>query len=161
MATPTTLPATFVSGDILTAAQMNNLRGAFRILQVLSASTSTQVTSASATFVDVGLSVSITPQSTSSKILLINAQTVYSTGGPIDSDIRFVRDATNIYTSRNAIIPTSAMGLSISNIYLDSPSSTSPMTYKVQGARTAGTGTVLYQVSGVCTSSLIVMEISA
>jgi hypothetical protein len=37
MAAVTPLPATFVSGDVLTAAQMNDLRGAFRVLQVVSA----------------------------------------------------------------------------------------------------------------------------
>ena len=36
MATPTTLPATFVAGNVLTAAQMNDLRGAFRVLQIVS-----------------------------------------------------------------------------------------------------------------------------
>jgi hypothetical protein len=33
MATPTNLPATFVAGNVLTAAQQNGLRGAFRVLQ--------------------------------------------------------------------------------------------------------------------------------
>jgi len=38
MATPTSLPASFTSGQVLTAAQMNNLRGGFRVLQVEQAS---------------------------------------------------------------------------------------------------------------------------
>ena len=43
MATPTSLPATFVAGNVLTAAQMNDLRGAFRIVSVKHASlTATQ-----------------------------------------------------------------------------------------------------------------------
>ena len=33
MATPTNLPATQTSGNVLTAAWLNDLRGAFRILQ--------------------------------------------------------------------------------------------------------------------------------
>jgi hypothetical protein len=37
MATPTNLPASFVSGAILTAAQQNDLRGAFRVGYKLSA----------------------------------------------------------------------------------------------------------------------------
>ena len=36
MATPTTLPATFVSGNVLEALQLNDLRGAFRVLQTVS-----------------------------------------------------------------------------------------------------------------------------
>jgi hypothetical protein len=44
MATPTTLPASFVAGNILTAAQLNNLRGAFRVLQVVQATDATLTT---------------------------------------------------------------------------------------------------------------------
>jgi hypothetical protein len=36
MATPTTLPATFVAGNVLEAEQLNDLRGAFRVLQTVS-----------------------------------------------------------------------------------------------------------------------------
>jgi hypothetical protein len=36
MATPTALPTAFVAADVLTAANMNLLRGAFRVLQVVS-----------------------------------------------------------------------------------------------------------------------------
>ena len=41
MATPTNLPASFVAGAILTAAQQNDLRGAFRVLQVVQGTTTT------------------------------------------------------------------------------------------------------------------------
>ena len=43
MATPTTLPAAFVSGAILTADQMNNLRGAFRVLQVVTSTATANI----------------------------------------------------------------------------------------------------------------------
>ena len=72
MATPTTLPATFVSGDVLTAAQMNDLRGGFRVLQVLSTAKIDTFSSSSTSYVDVtGLSVAITPQFSTSKILVM------------------------------------------------------------------------------------------
>jgi len=74
MATPTSLPATFVAGNVLTAAQMNALRGSFRILQVASTTKtdtfSASVASAGTTSV-TGLSVSITPSSTSSTIFVM------------------------------------------------------------------------------------------
>jgi hypothetical protein len=44
MAAVTTLPAAFVAGNVLTAAQLNNLRGAFRVLQVVQSITTTAVT---------------------------------------------------------------------------------------------------------------------
>lgn len=73
MATPTTLPATFVAGNVLTAAQMNNLRGAFRVLQVVSTTLTTSFTSgAGGAYANVtGLSATITPSATSSKILIM------------------------------------------------------------------------------------------
>ena len=71
MATPTSLPATFVAGNVLTAAQMNDLRGAFRILQVVRATDSTARSTTSTSFVDANISVTITPTSSSSDVLLI------------------------------------------------------------------------------------------
>ena len=63
MATQTNLPAAWTSGQVLTAAALNNLRGAFRIMQIVSATTSTEQSSSSSTYADAtSLSVSITPQ---------------------------------------------------------------------------------------------------
>ena len=70
MATPTTLPATFTAGQVLTAAQMNNLRGAFRILQVVTGTSATNTTTTSTSYVTSGLSASITPSATSSKVMI-------------------------------------------------------------------------------------------
>ena len=70
MATPTTLPATFTAGQVLTAAQQNALRGAFRILQVVSVFKANTFSMTGTTYTDVtGLSVAITPQSSSSQII--------------------------------------------------------------------------------------------
>ena len=77
MATPTTLPASFTAGQILTSSNMNNIRGAFRILQVVQGSTATSVSSSTTTPADTGLTATITPQATSSKILVI----VHQNGG--------------------------------------------------------------------------------
>jgi hypothetical protein len=66
MATPTSLPASFTTGAVLTAAQMNDLRGAFRVLQVLQGNTTSQVANSGTSYIDTGASVTITPSSTSS-----------------------------------------------------------------------------------------------
>ena len=99
MAAVTTLPATFVAGDVLTAAQMNNLRGAFRVLQVVNASTTTLVSNSTNAYVDTGLTATITPSSTSSQILVFVSQNgVYKTNGNAGNrvDINLVRGATQI-----------------------------------------------------------------
>jgi len=56
MATPTSLPATFVAGNVLTAAQMNALRGAFRIVAVKHA----ELTATQSASVASGAKVSVT-----------------------------------------------------------------------------------------------------
>ena len=160
MATPTNLPAAATTGQVYTAANVNDLRGAFRVLQLFSVLGNTQQTTTSTTFGDItGLSVTITPQSTSNKILLISSNSLYAGGAAADAGIRFLRGATNIFTSTQAIMPANSGG-AFSSIYLDSPATTSPTTYKVQVNRAFGTGTVYSNIPSTV-SNLIVCEISA
>ena len=99
MATPTTLPASFSAGAVLTAAQMNNLRGAFRVLQVVGATYSTQTSSSSSTFADTGLTASITPSATSSKILVFVQQAgCGKTSSDTECQLKLVRGVTDIST---------------------------------------------------------------
>jgi hypothetical protein len=76
MATPTNLPASFSVGQVLTAAEMNNLRGAFRILQVVSTSDTTSRTTTGDYPQVSTLNVSITPQSASSQIFIVASLSV-------------------------------------------------------------------------------------
>ena len=76
MATPTTLPSSFTAGQVLTAAQMNDLRGAFRVLQVVSSTWTTAAINSTTTYADTGLTATITPSATSSKVLVFFAQKV-------------------------------------------------------------------------------------
>lgn len=178
MATPTTLPATFVAGNVLTAAQMNDLRGAFRVLQVVQTVKTDTFSTTSSTFVDVtGLSVSITPSSTSSKIL-VYADCKMGQANGIGGHMRLVRDSTAIYVGdaagnrRQATYGGDGSGQQAIyqgvGIYLDSPNTTSATTYKVQFVRTSGTVYLNRQdldsdLSSVprTASSITVMEISA
>ena len=101
MATPTNLPASFTTGAVLTAAQMNDLRGAFRILQVVSGSTTTETSTSSTTHADTTLTATITPQSASSQILVYVSHPSYFKGNGNSSNsinFRLVRGSTNIYT---------------------------------------------------------------
>jgi hypothetical protein len=81
MATPTNLPAAQTTGNVLTAAYVNDLRGAFRVLQVVSTSDTTSRTTTSDYPQVSTLNVTITPQSTSSKIFIFATISTGATGG--------------------------------------------------------------------------------
>jgi hypothetical protein len=187
MATPTTLPASFSSGAVLTAAQMNNLRGAFRVLQVVSTVKTDTFTSTSTSYTDItGLSATITPSATSSKILIM-AQVTGSISNA-NSDAYFVRlaggnsgnfvgDAASLRTraaSASLYAAPAAAWLPYYTLqnqiitYLDSPSTTSATTYKVQIVVPGGTAYINRTgfdadnaYNGRAASSITVMEISA
>jgi hypothetical protein len=185
MATPTTLPASFTAGQVLTAAQMNALRGAFRVLQVVSTAKTDTFTTGSTTYTDItGLTATITPSSTSSKIL-IYAQVSFS-AGPSAGNAAFFRinggNASNfigngastrtqaaIFAPNSASWPVGFTAVTYPIMYLDSPATTSATTYAVQG-RTGTAGTLYINRSDLDTdsanygrvaSSITVMEISA
>ena len=140
------LPA--VSGTILTTTSPK----AGNVLQVLQAVKSDTFSTSSTSYTDVtGLSVSITPTSSSSKILvLLNVN-----GGAQDhASFRLVRGATTIgvgvpsgtqnATTLNNFYVFSNVNQSISGgvTFLDSPATTSATTYKVQGFVQSGQLTV-------------------
>lgn len=160
MAAFTSLPASQTTGNVLTAAYMNDLRGAFRVLQLSSVQGNTQQTSTSATYADVtGLSVTLTPQATTNKVLIISTNSLLASANAADCGIRLLRGATDIFTSVQ-FIGAANTGASVTSIFLDSPATTSATTYKVQFNRNAGTGTVYSSITGTL-SNLVVMEISA
>ena len=162
MATPTNLPADFNPGEVLTAGQMDALRGAFRILQVVSAETTTGVTTTSLTFSDLGLSVSITPQSTSSKILLVSSISLYVDQALSGGSLRYLRNSITALATCVSLGYNSGTGpvTNHSLIYMDSPNSLSAQTYKVQVNRNVGSGTVIAQVNSN-PSVLYAFEVSA
>jgi hypothetical protein len=161
MATPTTLPASFTDATVLPASSLNDLRGAFRILQVVQGATSTTTSTTSGTNVDTTLSATITPQSSSSKILAMITQTAFCSTSATDSIFQLVRGSTAIATNKFvAYGSTSANVVSWALNYLDSPATTSATTYKTQMRRDAGGGTVITQV-GDSLSTLTLFEVSA
>jgi hypothetical protein len=145
--------------------------GGGKVLQVVQATTSTAVaTSTTLTFVDTGLTGTITPTLATSKILVMTTQTVHQTGNLNDRgwNIQLVRGSTVVYPSSgnyNSYLSVTAVGdlmTTTSVHYLDSPATTSATTYKTQmnnvTGRTAVTTTA--QVSSQ-TSTMILLEIGA
>lgn len=160
MATPTSLPASFSTGAVLTAAEMNNLRGAFRILQVIHFSISTGESSTSATYADSVLTTSITPSSTSNKILVYVNQSGYTSTAGTSLGVRLNRGATVLQTQADVIYGSnSANGGTVTFMYLDNPATTSSVTYKTQFARLVGGGTVYLQVN-TNPANMVLMEVS-
>jgi hypothetical protein len=136
------------------------------VIQVVQATTSVDTATTSTTYSDVtGLTASITPTSASSKVLVLVNHNIYTqasdstTGG-----VRLVRDATAVFTDNNAIIVGTNANVNIfirsALNYLDSPSTTSSTTYKVQIARVASAGSS-YAVQVTAPSNITLMEIAA
>ena len=178
--TTLTLPAT--SGTIVTTtsgAITSAQLPAGSVIQVVSVIKTDSFTTTSTSLVDItGLSVSITPTSASSKILiLVNVRGTSSdaTANAGDSGITLLRGATAIAVStagslknfmgqlsgRN--IGSTAVTASASVSFLDSPGTTSATTYKLQGLAGGGTLFINRDQDGGngSVSSITLMEIKA
>jgi hypothetical protein len=143
-----------------------------KVLQVVSASTASVVTVTNQTYTDTGLSVSITPSSTSSKVLIIVTQMMRASRASSSAGgaLQLLRGSTTIFTPAPNNFETLYMdmqGTSSVRIdlaspltYLDSPSTTSATTYKTQGRDYNNGHTAVFQPGG-STSYIIAMEIGA
>jgi len=162
------------NGDItglVAGALPSTVIGAGAVLQVVQATTSTPVTISSTSFVDTGLSASITPTSATSKILVLTSQAGISVIGSNASRaniIQLVRGSTSIFDFQwetNGAVGANAFRVdpySANIAYLDSPATTSSVTYKTQarGDSTADSLQTRWQV-GNKPSSMILLEIAA
>ena len=163
MATPTNLPAAQTTGNVLTAAYMNDLRGAFRILQVIeSANDTTLRSTTSTTFADSGLTLTITPQATTNKILCVYVINGYVNASLTGLAIRLLRGASTAVgvDYDNGYGSTSGNAFNTMLYYIDSPATTSSITYKIQYNRNQGTGIAYMNAATAPVSRFFAMEIS-
>ena len=153
-----TLPA--VTGTVLTTTSPK----AGNVIQVVQATYATQVTSTSSTYADTNLTASITPSSTSSKILvMVNQNGLEKNTNDTSINIKLFRGATDLGQLSIASGFTSSsvnnnFG-SFSFNYLDTPSTTSATTYKTQFASNGNNANVYVQRFG-STSTITLMEIA-
>ena len=158
------IAATQLTGTIAAAALP-----AGSVLQVVNGSTNTNVSSSIATYVSTGLTASITPRSTSSKILVFaNVVGCYKTTGNTVLGLRLYRGVSSIvgfediggYTNTTT---TNGFG-SCSTAYLDSPATTSSTTYTVYFASLNNVASTQVQANfGTptnATSTITLMEIA-
>ena len=134
------------------------------VIQVVEASTTTTVSHTANSYIDIGLSATITPTRSDSKILIqgniggieTSADNNYGQGillrdstviiSTIDYGIGFTGDSTRAGTSSSFFI-------------LDAPATASAITYKVQFKNAAGSGTITTQTN-TSRSSILLMEVS-
>ena len=133
-----------------------------KVLQVVSATTTSATTIATTTLTDTGITATITPTLSNSKILVIISVQGYLTRGvtAIGSGAQLLRGATAIstWTSPNFLFNQST-GLTVNQAitYLDNPSTTSATTYKLQAKveTTANSQQFLFQNDGPSTITLL------
>jgi hypothetical protein len=149
------LPA--VSGTIITTGSPQS----GSVLQVVSATTSTQVSVSGGTYTDTTLTATITPKFSTSKILVLVNQPArvlpQATTSAVFAGIQLVRNSTAIlipvsdgagpyqlgFASTSTNQPGFRIGWNVS--YLDSPATTSATTYKTQAKRYDSTSTIIVQ----------------
>ena len=150
------------------------------IIQVKMGTFTGKFNTASSTMVDSGLSVTITPTRSDSKILVqVSLGSLSNNERQKRAFMNIVRDSTNVLVGDAATGHEVTAALStrssddnyiqvpVSFMVLDSPATTSAITYKVQLSKGSDSGTVYLNgsaggdsMSGNTASTIIVMEVS-
>jgi hypothetical protein len=145
--------------------------GGGKILQVVTATTSTSTANATNTYADTTLTANITPSSASSRVLIMvtHPYTTIKAAQEVSLDIQLLRNATVIYNPP-AGVNTFFLGGAASSAWtniehfgitnmslLDSPATTSAITYKTQ-FKAPNAGTVQVQRNSF-TSTIILLEV--
>ena len=130
------------------------------VVQIVEAEYSTQTDVASGDYADLGLSVTITPKSSSSKIYVITNVQDYVNGQGL-LGVRVMRGSTEVVQASRALgYQDNAAGM-VALTKLDAPSTTSATTYKIQVNHLAiSSGTTVRINQGNGGSRITVMEIA-
>ena len=135
-----------------------------KLKQMVTGTTTTQVSTTGTTYTDTGLTASITPASTANKILVIYSAGTYISYSGSDGFGKFklLRGSTTIQEQVN-VPGLSGSGVAgqfpVTYAYVDSPSTTSSTTYKVQFAASTSNTTFYFPYStGVATITLMEIE---
>ena len=154
----------------MSTLRVDNLRGQTAgtnryVVQVVNSTSSADTSVTANTYTDIGLSASITPISTNNKILIMtHVTTMAKFGADTSLAAQLLRDSTSIIVFEGIA---GDSGGSSSNAtggtgttFLDSPATTSSVTYKVQIKNNSGAGTVRVHQNGASTSTITLMEIA-
>jgi hypothetical protein len=167
--------ANFLTGTIpdtnINNASLDNVTGlpagvGGKVLQVVSAHTATIVSSTSNTYVDSGLTASITPSSSSNKVIVVVNQSFAKLDADTWGNVKVLRGSTDIGgdTPARGLLYTGGTdqiygGMCFNYNFQDSPSSTSSVTYKTQFNNNEGTGSFRAQPDS-SQSYMLLMEVA-
>lgn len=130
------------------------------VLQVVNATSSTQVTTSSATYITTGLTATITPLFSTSKILVIANPAVQGAASQ-NVNITLYKDGANLLSAIGlgyVNAGSQVLNTILNSLYLDSPATTSAITYALY-IKTSG-GIAYFGVNS-STSTITLMEIAA
>jgi hypothetical protein len=134
------------------------------VLQVVNATYATQTSTTTSTYIDTGLTATITPKFATSKILVIvDVSDVGKDTNNTYVGLRLLRGSTSILTFTNQAAWTgtttsNGVGTCSAN-YLDSPATTSATTYKVQFNSFQNSANAYVMINN-STSTITLMEIA-
>lgn len=183
-----TAQTTYATGDLLYASASNTLAkraigttgqvltvsggvptwaapaGGGKVLQVVAANYSTSTSNSTSTYADTGLTATITPTASTSKILVIVTQggcTKSNLNSGSDMYLSLMRGGTeigwmNLLYTNTALNQRSTASFSV----LDNPATTSATTYKTRFHNSANVASVTVQNDG-SQSGIVLMEIGA
>ncbi len=161
-----------LASNAVTAAKLASGVGG-KVQQIIQSEFSTQTQVNSSSFVDIGLSATITPSASSSKILIlvflsVQGSNFYGNGDTFGFGFNIVRGSTNIADGDSGqhyiSVPEEDDYIVFQNphsrSFLDSPNTTSATTYKIQGKESNVNANC--QINGSSQKSqLILMEVAA
>lgn len=162
------------NGQVLTAdsAQATGVKWATpsqKVLQVVQATYSTMMSTTSTTYVDTGLTATITPTSASSTILVMISNPVVVSRSGTDAFMywKIDRGGTNVLPSLDTLYGVKDNGAGVNNVgfnvaahVIDSPATTSATTYKMQ-VKSIDTATTTKTQVDNGKATIILMEIGA
>ena len=155
-ATGTPSATTFLRGDNSWASPVGG-----KVLQVVNMTTQTDTSTNTGAFVATASTLAITPSSASSKILILATGNVNNTSTNEWTYVTIARDGTNLGSSVQGMVGVYSNGGDIhapsTMVYLDSPNSTSSLTYDVRISVSGGTGKWNQQLAK---ASLTLIEIA-
>ena len=133
------------------------------IIQIVQNTHNTESSTSSSSYVASGLTLNITPKFSISKVLVCFNLPLQSGGHNLRAAVGLHRGGSQIYLAqRESLFNGSSSNNSetVSGMFLDSPATTSTLTYDVRVRVSGGSGTFYWAVSStVCT--LTAMEVSA